>query len=88
MPLLFEIEFAGGPSRAPEYYVARQLPPLAPFELSERSRLGEVPIKASVSAPRALDAEGRPRLDVFIFRPVSGKNVAVLHPGQVVELHP
>jgi hypothetical protein len=39
------------------------------FSLTEKSFLGNLEIEDQIVQPRALDFEGKPRLDLFVFRP-------------------
>jgi hypothetical protein len=64
---------------------ARQLEP-GEFAVSERSRLGGVPIKPYLSQPRALTADGQPALTVFTFVLATANDLPRLQVGQDAEL--
>jgi hypothetical protein len=80
--LRFEIEYV---SRDRRTVLARQIDP-GPFAWPSGTTLGEVAV-AHVSVPRALDAVGRPRTDLFAFS-LSGPLGLGLRAGQVVQLRP
>jgi hypothetical protein len=48
--------------------------------------LGGCPISPALSMPRALDADGKPRLDLFVFVLVNEADLAQFEVGQRVEL--
>jgi len=79
----FEIEFVF--RRRPTVVFARILES-QDFGLVEGARLGGVPIAPVVTAPRALDADGQPRTDIFAFTLQSGGNVESFAPGVRVSL--
>jgi len=56
------------------------------FALGEEPKLGGVAIERVLSMPRALDANGKPRLDLFAFRPVAATDLAQFKVGEVLEL--
>ena len=60
---------------------ARQLEP-GEFVVSERSRLGGVPIKPYLSQPRALTADGQPDMTVFTFVLATANDLPRLQVGQ------
>lgn len=64
---------------------ARQLEP-GEFAISERSRLGGVPIKPYLSQPRALTADGQPDMTVFTFVLATANDLPRLQVGQDAEL--
>lgn len=64
---------------------ARQLSP-GTFLLGARPMLGGVPIRPEVVVPRALDAAGNPRHDLFVFRPESAADLPKFVVGEKVAL--
>ena len=80
----FRIEYIAEKQR-PVYLFARQLEP-GVFSLSQKSRLGAVPIRSVVSQPRVLTADGKPDLTVFAFVLATANDLPKLRVGQVVEL--
>lgn len=64
---------------------ARQLEP-GEFAVSERSRLGGVPIKPYLSQPRALTANGHPDMTIFTFVLATANDLPRLQVGQDAEL--
>jgi hypothetical protein len=56
------------------------------FILGQSQRLGGLPIHAVVTAPRALDASGQPRLDIFAFRLLHEADLSRLSKGDRVQL--
>ena len=57
------------------------------FEVKEGATLGGVPIQLYLNMPRILDENQKPRLDVFVFRPVEFVySVDLFKEGQLAEL--
>lgn len=56
------------------------------FTLADGSLLGDVPLKTQLDMPRAIDSEGKPRLDVFAFYPLQKSDLALFTVGDVVRL--
>jgi len=69
----------------PVLLFARQLEP-GEFAVSERSRLGGVPIKPCLSQPRALTADGHPDMTVFTFVLATANDLPRLRVGRDAEL--
>jgi len=71
-----------------QFICARQLNPGQNFNVKEGSLLGGVPIDHYLEMPRMLDENGQPRLDVFVFRPLSLEKFPAdfFKEGQLVEL--
>jgi len=69
----------------PVLLFARQLE-AGEFAISERSRLGGVPIKPYLSQPRALTADGQPDMTVFTFVLATANDLPRLQTGQDAEL--
>ena len=88
MGLEFEIMKVFDHHNRGQFIFARQLNPGKDFEVKEGSILGGVPIYHYLEMPRMLDENGLPRLDVFVFRPLSLKKLPVdyFKEGQVIEL--
>jgi hypothetical protein len=57
--------FEGGDGRG--YVVARAVDPAAAFTVSSDSSLGGCPVERWLDMPRALDADGHQRMDLFGF---------------------
>ena len=79
----FKIEFALEPRIGAVF--ARHLDD-ADFTLVDGSTLGGIPIKPELTMPRALDADGNPRMDLFAFRPCVKADVERFVVGEIVEL--
>jgi len=62
---LVERTFEGGDGRG--YVVARLVDAAATFDLSVESGLGGYPVEYWLDMPRAVDANGRQRMDLFGF---------------------
>jgi hypothetical protein len=71
-----------------QFIFARQLNPDQDFEVKEGSLLGGIAIYHYLEMPRMLDELGKPRLDVFVFRPLSLEKFPgeYFKQGQIVEL--
>jgi hypothetical protein len=82
--MLFRIEYIAQRAR-PAYVFARQLE-AGDFHLSPSSRLGDVPVRATLSQPRSLSADGRPDVTVFAFTLVTANDLPKFSVGQHVEL--
>jgi hypothetical protein len=54
-----------------DFIFARLIDGKADFEMKEGSALAGIPIYHYVEMPRKLDENGNPRLDVYVFRPLS-----------------
>jgi len=67
------------------YLIARQLEP-GNFSLSEKSRLGGIRIRTSVSCPRKLKPDGTPDLTFFLFTLMDANEIALMAVGKIVEL--
>ena len=62
---VIEGTFEGGDGRG--YVVARAVDPTAAFTLSSNSRIDGRPVEQWLDMPRALDADGRQRMDLVAF---------------------
>ena len=80
----FCIEYIATKAR-PAYVFARQLVP-GDFALHQSPCLGDVPIRQSVTQPRALTPQGDPDLTIFAFTLVTANDLSKFSVGQVVEL--
>jgi hypothetical protein len=80
----FKVEYVGK-SETSSYLFARRLEP-GDFSVSGSSRLGGVPIRPSISSPRALKPDGSPDLDVFAFILAESQDAERFSVGQTVEL--
>ena len=69
-----------------QFIFARQINAGQNFELKEGSMLGSVTLFQYLDIPRILDKNGKQRLDVFVFRPLSCFSSDSFEEGQVVEL--
>jgi len=85
--LRFEIVYVSEIIRKNSYVLARILSTDIKFTLTENSRLGEVPVKPIVTQPRALDAQGNLRYDLFAFIPRYKNDLNKLQAGQIVDLN-
>lgn len=54
-----------------DFIFARLIDGKPDFRVEEGSILGGVPVYHYVEMPRKLDENGNPRLDIFVFRPLS-----------------
>jgi len=66
--------------------VARLVEPEAQFDVSGGSTLGACPVEQSLEMPRALDADGRQRRDLFGFCLKDNADLARLKTGDRVVL--
>lgn len=82
--MLFRIEYIAQHAR-PAYVLARQLE-AGDFHLSPSSRLGDVPVRQSLSQPRMLTTDGRPDMTAFAFTLVIANDLPKFNVGQHVEL--
>jgi hypothetical protein len=80
-----EVEWAGrvGPTA---YVTARVLEPGADFTVEEGSTLAGAPLHAWLDVPRALDAQGSARFDLFAFALQDSADLARFAVGQRVTL--
>lgn len=85
MPILFQIEYISQ-SEAYPYVIAKLLIYNAHFELQPKSFLGEIEIKNELTQPRALDVNGLPRFDLYIFRPKVKSQITEFRQGMILEL--
>ncbi len=84
-PVCFEIEYVF--DRSPVIILARRVEAID-FVLTEESTLNGCPVQKHLEMPRALDAAGSPRLDIFAFTLRDGRDRVRFQPGQIVELRP
>jgi hypothetical protein len=56
------------------------------FEVEDGAIFGGIPIYPYIEMPRLLDDNGKPRLDVFVFRPLQPMQEGNFVIGQKVEL--
>jgi hypothetical protein len=68
------------------YVIARLLDPAARFDVSPDATLGGFPVERWLDLPRALDANGQQRIDLFGFCLKSATDLDRLEIGQRVEL--
>lgn len=66
MSAKFQIEYIG-PTQKKVYIFSKLINTDVRFQLTDSSYLGEFPIVASITQPRALDKEGKPRFDLYAF---------------------
>jgi hypothetical protein len=89
MGVKFEIEggYKSGKKKHAKYFVfAKCLEMDKNFEVTDKSKLGNIEISKYLTQPRALDNEGNPRLDIFLFKIRYKKDCDELKEGQIVEL--
>ena len=84
--LRFEIVYVSKMIRKNSYVLARILDKDAEFALTENSCLGEVPVKPILTQPRALDAQGNLRRNLYAFIPRHKNDLNKLQEGRIVEL--
>jgi hypothetical protein len=85
----FEIEaFFELSSKKQVYVLARILDKDFNFKLTDDSRLGNVPIEKWFDIPRAQDANGNVRIDLFAFLLKNVDDKELLKIGDVTELIP
>ncbi|MFK7981739.1 MAG: hypothetical protein AB8G86_17290 [Saprospiraceae bacterium] len=70
------------------YVLAKCLEQEKDFTMTDNARLGEVPINNSLTQPRALNKNGQPRFDLYIFNIRYKKDVNQLTKGQIITLIP
>ena len=85
MPVSFEIEFVNKDKR-PYYLIARHMTPGQDFSLLEMPLLNGYRLKPEMTMPRAIDKNGLPRFDLFVFFLVDGGDIIKFNPGEIVEL--
>ena len=83
----FEVEQAVRIAYHLPVVMARILEP-QDFELGDAATLGGCRLAQFLEIPRALRADGTPRLDLFAFALVDPEELALFTPGVVVELFP
>ena len=89
MEVKFEIEanLKLGKGKNTKYFVfAKCLDVEKDFSVTANSKLGGIEISNYLNQPRALDKEGKARLDVFVFKIRYKKDCDKLKEGQIVEL--
>ena len=87
MGILFEVEQAAWIAQHLPVVVARILEPQE-FVLSAAATLGGYRLTQFVEIPRALRADGSPRVGLFAFALLDPEELANFSPGAVVELRP
>jgi len=85
MPVRFEIEFVNK-DRRPYYLIARHITPGHDFSLLETSFLNGFKVIPELTMPRALDKNGLPRYDLFVFYLADGNDINKFNTGTIVEL--
>lgn len=80
----FEVEWTGEIGGC-AYVIARLLDP-ADFRVGPSSTLGEVRVEEWPDAPRALDADGAPRVDLYALRLRNAEDRARFVAGERVQL--
>lgn len=86
MAVLFRIEYvliAGDPT-----ILAECLEKDKNFEVTKNMRLGSVELEEWFSMPRALDQNGQPRCDLFVFAMRKKQDASRLKKGDIVQLLP
>ena len=86
----FRIEhiFAVGNKKHLKYFIlAKCLELENNFSLSENSKLDGIAISNFLTQPRALDKDGNPRFDLFIFKLRFRKDYSSLTKDQIVTLY-
>ena len=72
--------------RGTAYVFARVLEDVGDFTVQRGSTLAGMPLQPYLDIPRAVDVNGRPRLDLFSFALQNPADVAHFEVGQRVEL--
>ena len=85
MPVRFEIEFVNK-DRRPYYLIARHITPGHDFSLLEMPFLNGFKVKPELTMPRALDKNGLPGFDLFVFYLADGNDIKKFNTGTIVEL--
>lgn len=89
MGIKFEVEanFKIKKGKKIEYFIiAKCLEMGAGFSITDNSKLDEIEIRNYLNQPRAIDEEGKPRLDIFAFRIRHKADFNAFKEGQIVEL--
>lgn len=86
MPAKFEIEGIFKITNIGHIISARLIDKDSDFRLTDNSKLGGIEIKNWLEIPRAKDKEGKPRLDLFVFRLKNSEDKDELKEKDVVEL--
>ncbi|MBS2032344.1 MAG: hypothetical protein JST54_30875 [Deltaproteobacteria bacterium] len=79
----FQIEFVEPKAG---YVICRELKRNR-FRLAPGARLGDAEIKPHVAQPRALDAQGQPRVDLYVFSFANRADAKRFKAGDTVVLH-
>jgi hypothetical protein len=69
-----------------QFIIARILDSEINFEMKNGAIFGGIPIYPYVDMPRSLDENKKPRLDVFVFKPLIPTQKCDFVKGQTVEL--
>ena len=85
MSVKFEIVFVNKDQR-PFYIMARLTTPGQDFSIVEMPFLNGCRLKPEMTTPRALDQNGLPRHDLFVFFLADGNDISRLNKGTIAEL--
>ncbi len=85
---LFEVEYLQKDQKGKlgSYVLVRQINKGNHFAITEHSQLSGIELKPFLSSPRALDKEGKPRTDLFVFTLKDRSQITAFTVGQIVEL--
>lgn len=56
------------------------------FQITEKSKLGDIAIKPFLTQPRAIDKNGNQRMDLFAFQLENNADFEKLREGEIVNL--
>jgi len=82
----FQIEYVAQ-TKNDSYVIARLLSKKSNIEFLGNMFLGRIEIKNEITQPRALDSEGKPRFDLYIFRPKYKNQISEFKEGMILELN-
>lgn len=88
MSVKFKIELISKLEKKKYFVFAQCLETEKNFWVTENSKLNDVEISNYISKPRAIDENGNPRHDLYIFKIKYHKDFDQLKEGDIIELTP
>ena len=88
MSVKFKIEFISQMGKKKFFAFVQCLETEKDFWVTDHSKLNDVEISNYISKPRAIDEDGNPRHDLYIFKIRYHKDFDKLAEGEIVELTP
>lgn len=87
MSVEFEVEYIIEPKGHKPYIIVRHLTPGQNFSVVGKPFLNGVEVEPHLTSPRALTEIGKPRFDLFIFRPVRKSEIGAFKQKMIVSLN-